>query len=164
MAGTLARALPDDYRLLLQHVRRCPQGSVRPQTAGWKRPLRHCENETQTRLALQTAQPLRLARSSLPNRVANPIQAQGLKASGRCLHNTRHLLFIWFPSEMEGCCGGPPFRHSGCACRFTISTSFSHLAPEGNVRTCSQQVLQERLAIGTVTRRKRTGKRRLFAK
>ena len=64
---------------------------------------------------------------------------------------------------MEGCCGGPPFRHSGCACRFTISTSFSHLAPEGNVRTCSQQVLQELLAIGTVTRGKRTGKHRLFA-
>jgi len=54
---------------------------------------------------------------------------------------------------MEGCCGGPSFRHNGCACRFTISTSFSHLAPEGKVRTCSQQVLQERLAIGTVTRR-----------
>ncbi len=35
---------------------------------------------------------------------------------------------------------------------------------EGNVRTCGQQVLQERLAIGTVTRGKRTGKRRLSAK
>ena len=36
---------------------------------------------------------------------------------------------------MEGGCVGPPFRHSGCACRFTISTPFSHLAP-----TCRQRL------------------------
>ena len=45
--------------------------------------------------------------------------------------------------------GSPSARHS--------PTWHQH---EGNVRTCSQQVLQERLAIWTVTR----GKRRLSAK
>ena len=40
-------------------------------------------------------------------------------------------------------------RHTGFACRCTLSTSFSQLGTnEGNVRTCSQQVLQELLAIG----------------
>ena len=56
--------------------------------------------ETQTRLPLQTAQPLRLGRSSLPNRVAKPIQAHGLKASGRCLHNTRNLV-AFFLGELR---------------------------------------------------------------
>ena len=92
----LAWTLPDAGRFQFQHVRRCGAGSVRSPTSWWRGQLRHRKEETQTRLALQTAPPLRLARSSLPNRVAKPNPPHGLKASGRRLHNTRHLLHICF--------------------------------------------------------------------
>ena len=53
---------------------------------------------------------------------------------------------------MEGCCGGLPSRHSGS---LAGSPSARHSSTwhqhEGKVRTCSQQVLQALLAIGTVT-------------
>jgi hypothetical protein len=94
--GTLAGGLPGLGGLWSQHVRRCGAGSVRSATSWWRGQLRHRKEETQTRLALQTAPPLRLARSSLPNRVAKPNPPHGLKASGRRLHNTRHLLHICF--------------------------------------------------------------------
>ena len=48
LAGTLARALPDDYRLLLQHVRGCHARSARPPATGRTGKLRRCR-ETQTK-------------------------------------------------------------------------------------------------------------------
>ncbi len=54
--------------------------------------------------------------------------------------------------------------HLATAVALAGSPSAFILTHEGKVCTCSQQVLQERLAIGTVTRGERTGKRRLSAK
>ena len=50
--------------------------------------------------------------------------------------------------------------HFATAVRLPVHHQHVILPHEGKVRSCSQQVLQERLAIGTVTR----GKRRLSAK
>ena len=51
---------------------------------------------------------------------------------------------------MEGCCGGPPSRHSGFACRFTISTSFSHMkarSAPARSRCCKSDWLSGKEAI-----------------
>ena len=75
-----------------QHVRRRRQVPARPPPARRHGSLRHRKEETKKRLPRQMDQPLLLGRSSLLNRVANPTQPYGLQASGRCLHNTRHLI------------------------------------------------------------------------
>ena len=54
--------------------------------------------------------------------------------------------------------------HFATAVRLPVHHQYVILPHEGNIRACSQQVLQALLAIGTVTRGKRTGKRRLSAK
>ena len=52
-------AVPDDYRLFTQHVRRRPQGSVRPQDAGRSGQLRR-RKEMQTRSPGPAAQPFQM--------------------------------------------------------------------------------------------------------
>ena len=60
LAGALAGALSDDCRLLPQHVRRCPQGPVRPPTARRRGQLRRRNGKTHTRIPLQTDQPFQM--------------------------------------------------------------------------------------------------------
>ena len=50
--------LPDDCRLLPQHVRRRGEGPARPPTAGWRGQLRHRDGETQTRIPRPADQPV----------------------------------------------------------------------------------------------------------
>ena len=55
----VAGALPDDCRILLQHVRRCHAGSARSQAQGRRGQLRH-RRETQTRIPGPADQPFQM--------------------------------------------------------------------------------------------------------